>query len=93
MLRQLLIALILVFGIVLFAGCERDGVNGTTDRDEVIIQPDDDAVERDGTTMPDETTTNEYELERGTQRDEPRVDPTTPQDESAINGQADPNAM
>lgn len=81
MLRQLLLVLALVFGVVFFSGCERDGVNGTTDRDGVTEQQD---------TLPaptDNGTADEFGLDRGTR--DTRDSTTTPS-----NGQTDdPNVM
>ena len=80
MLRQLLFVLVLVFGVVLFTGCEQDGVNGT---ENGVTAPDETPVEQDGTTMPDESerTTDEFGLERGQRdtTDDTKLDDTTTQ--------------
>lgn len=106
MLRQLLMVLVLVFGVILFAGCEQDGTNGagTTDgdgiyqEDETTTQPED---------MQDGAAEDEYNLQRGVDQDatdttEPdgmqdqtqddmQGGTTTPEDTMGTNG-TDPNA-
>jgi hypothetical protein len=104
MLRHLLMVLVLVFGMVLFAGCEQDGANGTTDGDGIYQE--EEAVEED--TMQDEPVEDEYNLQRGMDRDTTDTTPqddmqdqtqngmqqdtTTPQDTTTGTNGTDPNA-
>lgn len=97
MLRQLLMVLALVVGVILFAGCEQDGTNGTTDGDGVYQQ--DEATQQDTTTQPDGAAEDEYNLERGldqdttdTTQDGMQEDTTAPQDTTTGTNGTDPNA-